>query len=296
MRSCFQMACLVLVGGALPGCTTPSGEERPKTLLQWQPGPERKKPEPDGDSTEKKEEPLASDRPDFTEASSTVGRSRVQLEGGYTYIQDRNGGFTTRSHSYPEALLRIGMIAEWFEFRIAQNFGNIRSDSPDGVFSAGGSDDLYVGAKLFVAEQRGVLPETAFVIQAQVPTGHPSFTSNRVLPGFNLLYSWEVTAKLSVGGSSQANRAIDDDGHGYVEMAQAMTAGYAITEKLGFYSEWFAFLPAGATSPGVTAQHYADGGFTYKLTPNFQLDIRGGIGLSRNADDYFAGTGFAVRY
>ncbi|MBY0513076.1 MAG: transporter, partial [Gemmataceae bacterium] len=56
------------------------------------------------------EEPLASDRPDFTEASSTVGKGRVQLEGGYTFTRDHSGEVATTSHSYPEALLRIGMI------------------------------------------------------------------------------------------------------------------------------------------------------------------------------------------
>ena len=72
--------------------------------------------------------------------------------------------------------------------------------------------------------------------------------------------------------------------------------GYGITEKLGFYSEWFAFMPAGATTEEITARHYANGGFTYKFAPNLQVDIRAGVGLSRNADDFFAGTGFAVRY
>lgn len=293
MRTRFAALLLALVAG----CATSQPEgERPRTLLEWKPGPEPKD-EPEEEGAPKKEDPIATDRPDFTEASSTVGKGRVQLESGYTFIGDRSEGVTTHSHSCPEALLRIGMIADWFEFRIAQNFGNVRANSPDGgVFSAGGADDLYLGVKLFIAEQRGVLPETSFVIQSQVPTGHSNFTSNKVLPGFNLLYGWDVTEKVTLGGSSQANRAIDADNHGYVEMAQSLTVGYSYTEKLASYTEWFAFMPAGATAEGVTAQHYLNGGFTYKVTNNFQLDIRAGVGLSRNADDFFAGTGFGLRY
>ena len=43
-------------------------------------------------------------------------------------------------------------------------------------------------------------------------------------------------------------------------------------------------------------QHYFNGGFTYRLTPDIQFDVRTGVGLNRHADDFFAGTGFAVRY
>ena len=39
----------------------------------------------------------------------------------------------------------------------------------------------------------------------------------------------------------------------------------------------------------------ADGGFTFLVNNNFQLDVRAGVGLNEAADDYFVGTGFAVR-
>ena len=71
---------------------------------------------------------------------------------------------------------------------------------------------------------------------------------------------------------------------------------YALCNKLSDYAEWYAFYPTGAVSPDVGPQHYFDGGFFYKVTDNFQLDIRAGVGLNRHADDYFIGSGFAVRY
>ena len=68
--------------------------EAPKTLLSWSLA-ERRAPQgpeqSEGDAPLREEEPLASDRPDFTEASSTVGRGRVQLEAGYTLVRDRAG-------------------------------------------------------------------------------------------------------------------------------------------------------------------------------------------------------------
>ncbi len=309
------------------GSGEPDGE-RPKTLLTWAVGnePDDKKPgeakngvngngkgskgenEKHGKVNEDpqaapspaprdREEPLASDRPDFTEASSTVGKGRIQLESGYTYTRDSSAGVTTTGHSYPEALLRVGMLADWFEFRLGQNFGNTRTGSPDGVFGANGGEDLYLGVKLGLTERKGLLPETALILQTTVPTGHEDFTASRVNPGVNFLFgSTLIEDRLTLGGSFQMNRASDDLRHSYIEFAQSLTVGYGLTKKLGAYTEWFAFYPSGAVAPGVGPQHYFNGGFTYRLTPNLQFDIRAGVGLNRQADDFFAGTGFAVRY
>jgi hypothetical protein len=64
-------------------------------------------------------EPLVTDRPDFTEATSTVGRGVAQLEFGYAYFYDREGGVSVRSQSLGEPLLRYGVVANWLEFRAA---------------------------------------------------------------------------------------------------------------------------------------------------------------------------------
>ena len=287
--SCGFVGCATLPSSAEPG---------PKTLLSWLPG--ETKPEPaaeDKGEDKAKVEPLVTDRPDFTEASSTVGKGRVQLEGGYTHIRDRSGGALTTLHSYPEALLRIGLFADWFELRLGQNFGTARSSSGDGLQTALGANDLYLGVKLGMTEQKGLFPEVALVLQSQIPTGSREFTSNQVLPGANLLYGWDVIKdRLTIGGSTQANRALDDTGHAHVLFAQSLTVGYTLTERLGAYTEWFALFPSGAVADDSGPEHYLNGGFTYRVTPNFQLDIRAGVGLNERASDFFAGTGFAVRY
>ena len=89
---------------------------RSKSLLEWMFGRNRhinEKEEPE------EEERLDPDRPHLPEASTTVGKGRIVLESGYTFTQK---GSSFSSHAYPEALLRIGLFADWFEFRIGQNF------------------------------------------------------------------------------------------------------------------------------------------------------------------------------
>lgn len=268
-------------------------KEPPKTIFEWAIGPELKK-----DDAEPEEDVIQTDRPDFVEASTTVGLGRWQLEAGYTYYGDRSGASRTITQTYPEALLRIGVIADWCELRLGQTYAH----SPTTVLGhrtehATGWSDLYVGTKLALTEQKAYLPEAAVVLQATIPSGAREVTAGKVLPGINLLYGWDIIPDcLSLGASSQVNGAVDDETHTYLVFAQAFTIGYTLTEKLGAYTEWFALFPASAISPGVRQEQYVDGGFTYKVTPNFQLDIRAGKGLTENAQDYFLGAGFAVRY
>lgn len=270
-------------GGCCSDCCPP-----PKTLFRWNYGGE----EVGGPAP--MDEPLISDRPDFTEASTTVGRGVMQLEAGYTYFFDRAGDDFTIDQSYPETLLRIGMLAEWFEFRIAYNHGS-NASRESGLFDSGtGARDLYVGAKLGLTLQQGILPEMAIVPQMFLPTGSDDFTSGRVCPGVNWLYGWDINDFLSCGGSTQVNKAVDDaDDSSYTLFAQSFTFGYSLTDRVGAYTEYFGLFPSGATS--TLPENYFDGGFTFSVTNNLQLDIRAGVGLNEAAYDYFVGSGFVIR-
>ena len=84
--------------------------------------------------------------------------------------------------------------------------------------------------------------------------------------------------------------------HYHVDVAQSFTINYQLTRKLGAYTEYFGIYPCGGVDPDVLPENYLDGGFTYKVTKYFQLDVRAGIGLNRHAEDFFAGSGFSVRY
>ncbi len=177
------------------------------TLFQWSPSLECQGG-PNLDA------PLVTDRPDFTEASSTVGRGIAQLEFGYTFTHDDDGTTDTRFHSYPEPLLRYGVLADWLELRVGWNYANETTNGLD----FNGSEDLYLGFKIGLTPQEGILPEMALIPQMTVPTGASAFTANEVLPGANLIYGWEVNDFLSMAGSTQFNRAIDDgSGRTYTE-------------------------------------------------------------------------------
>lgn len=106
------------------------------------------------------EDRLDADRPHFPEASTTVGRGRAILESGYTFTKK---GDSFLSHSAPEALLRVGMFADWFEFRIGQNLLHQRQTLAGETTTASGAQDLYLGMKLGLTEQHGWLPATVVI-------------------------------------------------------------------------------------------------------------------------------------
>lgn len=259
-----------------------------KTLFQWSygtsfsGGPDR-------------DEPLVTDRPDFTEASTPVGLGVIQLELGYTYTFDQSGTTSTNSDSYPETLLRIGLFEDWFELRLGWNYANQTTRTGANRTRVTGSEDLLIGAKIGLTPQEGWLPEMALIVHSFVPTGSGAFTGGQMLPGMIWIYGWEINDCISTAGQSQFNSVIDPEtSRNYTEFSQSWTVGYSLTERVGSYTEWYGLFPSGADT--AKPQHYVNGGFTYLVHNDLQLDFRAGVGINDAADDYFLGTGLSYRY
>ena len=238
--------------------------------------------------------PLVSDRPDFTEASSTVGRGVSQFEIGYTYTYDVQNATRTRSQSMGEPLLRQGMFADWFELRLGLFPVNQRVRSGAESQTSIGTEDLYLGAKLGVTPQDGMLPEMAVIPQMTIPTGSEVFTSGELLPGALWAYSWELESGSELSANTQINRALDEpSGHTYWELAQSVAIGFDLVGRWGGYVEWYAMFPSSSETAEV--EHYFNGGLTYLCHNDLQLDFRAGTGLSGNSDDFFLGIGLVAR-
>ena len=269
-------------------CFGPDNCEPRMTLLQWS------RSASFGGGAPSFDEPLVADRPDFTEAAVTVGRGVSQIEFGYTYEYDEDGADRTRAHSYPQILLRQGIFAEWLEFRLGWSYLDEDSRVSGVESSATGSEDLYLGFKIALTPQECMLPETAVILQMTVPLGADDITTDEVMPGINFIYGWELNDTFSVAGSTQLNRALDDTGEYYTEIAQSAVLGVGITDNIGGYAEWYAFFPHSADTAVV--EHVFNGGFTYHFTNNFMWDIEAGVGLNDAAPDYFVGTGGVIRF
>jgi hypothetical protein len=114
----------------------------------------------------------------------------VVLEGGYT-LNDRSAS-SFSAQGYSEALLRIGVLTDWFELRVGQNFLR-QQNTISGVTSRiSGAQDLYLAVKFAVIKQKKYLPEIALIPQMTVPTGSHLVTAGRTLPGLNIDGTWDI--------------------------------------------------------------------------------------------------------
>ena len=70
-----------------------------------------------------------------------------------------------------------------------------------------------------------------------------------------------------------------------------LTSGLSIYKSLSGFVEVYGFIPMNAIS-----NHRIDGGFTYLIGNDLQLDISGGIGTSSLAPRYFISGGVSYRF
>lgn len=194
---------------------------------------------------------------------------RIVIEAGYLYVNDRGGGSSFDGHAYPDFLIRHGILANWLELRAAWTYLSERETVGNVTTTNNRSSDLLLGLKIGLTGQQHWLPEMALIPQMLLPISEdPVLGAGEVLPGVNWLYSWELSDCLTMGGSSQLNRALDDTtGEPYGLFAQSWVFGYSLSDRLSSFTEWFALVPDGADT--VQTQHYANGGFTWLLNNTF---------------------------
>ncbi len=267
--------------GPLPGEFECPCEElgSPLTLMQWSYG--------DGADGDVLYRPLESDRPYFTKSASVVGLGVWQLEAGYMYGRESYDGEHT-FHSFPDANLRMGVLAEWFEIRLGWTYLNHHDDSNGRDLS--GSSDPYVGMKIAVTPQDQMLPETAVLIDTNLPT---SLERNELEPGVDLIYRWRLNDKWSMGGSSEFRRVSLHRRDSAIGFAQSWIFERTIGDVLTGYAEWA--MVSVDTPPDPDTQQYIDGGLLYLLTDDVQFDVSFGYGLNQLAMDYFCGFGVTIR-
>ena len=235
------------------------------------------------------DEPSAPDRPGFTNSSATVAPARVILESGLTQTRDRarNGGDVT--DDFPEALLRFG-VSPNLELQLGvPNYNSVHG-------AERGFGDAFVGAKLKVYERGQTLASVAPGLN--VPFGRREFRSSHVLP--SILFGVDTplskrmgfSANLILSETEQPDNANSGSMSHQFTVTPAASVSYDLSPKLGVFLDGYAIVPRSGPSNSAI-----DGGLTYRLSSNLQLDMEYGHGLGGGASpkDFYGG-GIAVRF
>ncbi|MCG3126636.1 MAG: hypothetical protein CHACPFDD_01487 [Phycisphaerae bacterium] len=247
------------------------------------------------------DEPLVTDRPDFTESTDAIPRGHVQLESGYTFTYDRAAADRVRQHEAPELLLRLG-VADRTELRLGwpgyvwssllfedeTRAGRrvVRADD------ARGAADATFGAKYKFLEQDGLIPHFGLIAELGVPSGSADFSAGDVEPAVKFLWAYDLNDRLALAGNVNLAVPPSDSGR-FLQTSASLSIGAALTDALGGYAEYIGVYPA---DQGEDCAHSLNGGLSYQFTPSFQIDCRAGFGLNDQADDFFCGVGFAWRW
>ncbi len=240
---------------------------------------------------------LVTDRPDQTESSVVVPRGSYQLELGWTFSRDDDGGARVEVHELPGTLLRVG-LSDKVELRLGW-VGFIDAEARFGGFTASedGIGDAELGVKIHLAEERGGRPEMALLLSTSVPSGDDGFTSDRFDPALRLALAHTLSERVSLGynlGLAFGSELGEDGELDTVSNAfYTVALGFGLNDRWGAFVELYGDIPASASGGPANA---FDGGFTYLVRDNLQLDVAAGVGLSDAAEDWFVGLGLSVRW
>jgi len=247
------------------------------------------------------EERIETERHDFTQSATTVGRGVFQVESGYSYFYKDNEGVIEASHTGPEMLLRYG-ISEDIEVRLRWNYvWQFIDVEPD----QSGTEDLRYAVKLQMTRQpeAGFLPTSALEVRGTAPTGGEAYSTGRVEFSLDYVYQWELAKDLTFTGSTRfGTNGFADYGlvpeepttERFTAMSQSAVFGIELSEVNTMFVEWFGIYSQGLDDEFVVSVFNI--GIDHYFTNNFVFDIRAGVGLSRDSDDFFSGVGGGYRF
>lgn len=230
------------------------------------------------------QEEMETDRPDQTECSSVIEPGTVQVETGAIYTKNEHD--RQERYNYPTTLIRIGFVKA-MELRLIAGEWQ-RERCFDSSAAAGGFQPVKIGMKVKVCGEKGVRPQTVLIAHLGLPFGDKrSVRPNVVTPEFRFSMSHKLSPALSLG----YNLGMEWDAETpYPSCIYTLTTGAELTEKLRAYVEIY-----GNTTYAAYPECLVDGGFTYLLRKNLQMDASAGYGLNQHSDTYFLSVGLSFR-
>lgn len=234
---------------------------------------------------------MVTDRPDQANSPVTVLPKMLQVETGILYTEEYEGDERSRTLAVPQTLIRTG-LSDRIELRLTfEGYISEYVEDNDGL------GDSSIGFKINLLKESGICPETGFQARLTLPTGENALSSERADPAFQFLFSNTVTERISIGYNLGMiwNTGEDESGGGHDTLSSfqyAVSVGFGITDRLGAFAESFGHIPMSAKGHPA---HSFDTGFTYKVRNTIQIDTSYGIGISDDADDWFANGGISFR-
>lgn len=177
----------------------------------------------------------------------------------------------------PTVLFRYGII-QGFELRALTQYESIKNKLSNETYD--GISDLEIGTKVQLLRKEGVNTEIAFLSHLVIPTASKELTNDKFGSISKLSIAHSVSESIGVG----YNIGYDYFGEGNGNLTYSLAIGIGITDTFGFYLE-----PYGAFLDIDKYEASFDGGLTYLVQDNLQLDISYGTGLNHTMNYFSVG-------
>jgi len=235
---------------------------------------------------------MITDRPDATESPNVVPTGYAQIEAGWNHVEFEQDGVELTSDAFPSTLVRIG-LHELVELRVGFD-GYLRQDQPS-AGSVSGFGNSSIGAKFSLATEKRT--EAAVIAQLNLESGDPDVRALRNDPAVIFTFANTLTERLSLGYNIGVRWTTVEDTTGDEDTLSALAWTIALgIDGKGRWAYFTEFFGATGLSEHGSPANLFDGGVTYLLRPNLQLDLAVGVGLSSAAPDWITTLGISYRF
>jgi len=238
------------------------------------------------------DEAIVTDRPDFVESSSVVGRGVFQFETSVAAERGRRGadGARTRTYSTP-TLLRYG-VSDTLELRLETDGRLVERGGGNG--NSSGYGDVALGVKWHALDEAGGRPSLGFLLHADIDSGSAPFRGHGVRPSLRMAAEWELPDGYALGVMPGVFADRRDDGARYGGAIFGIVLGKSWSERFRSFVELSAPRIAHGRDGGSVLTF--DVGGAWLIGQRWQLDTALSRGLNRHTPDLSVTLGISGRY
>ena len=231
---------------------------------------------------------MSTDRPDTTESAYSVDAGHVQIEMdmvAYTrdrHTEDRDGG--SESWSFANTNIKLG-LTNWADLQVVVPVHEHVRRGPRGF------GDITIRLKANLWGNDGGDTALAVMPFVKIPSADDDLGNGEVEGGIIVPFAASLPGDWGFGAMLEVDFLADDDGGRKTDFVTTFTFSHAIAGELG---GWIEFVSVAGVETDWMAS--INGGVTYGIGENVQLDAGVNVGLTRATEDLTTFVGLSYRF
>jgi hypothetical protein len=238
---------------------------------------------------------IETDRDSFTPATTTAGLNRLIVESSYSFLENRG---VKDTHSFPELLVRYGLM-ERLELRLGWNYevGGAGADTssasveelpPESRLER--ASNINYGLKFRLTDQSAWVPGSAVILTGATPTSGMT-TGTQFFATY--VFGWELPHRCKLDAAMRYG-SVSESGERFNEWAPSVVLKAPLGERFNVHAEYFGIFSTGKAEE--FGHQYISPGIHYLITPNLEIGVRVGWGLTEQTPRFFSNAGLGWRF